>query len=139
MERMGGSFARHYVITLVVFLILDAIWLGLIARRLYQAQIGFIMARRPKWAAAGAFYLLFVVGLVVFCVSPGVREGSLGQAAWRAALFGLVTYATYDLTNLATLEGWPILVTAIDLAWGTTLATATTLLSVWFMRVLQMR
>jgi uncharacterized membrane protein len=136
---MGRDFAKYYLITLVVFLVLDAIWLGVIARRLYQAQIGFLMAKKPRWAAAGVFYLLFVVGLVVFCVSPGVREGSLGQAAWRAALFGLVTYATYDLTNLATVEGWPLLVTIIDLAWGTTLATATTLLSVWLVRVLQMR
>jgi len=132
---MGRDFAKHYVITLFVFLILDAIWLGLIARRLYRAQIGFLMAKQPKWAAAGVFYLLFVAGLVVFCVSPGIREGSLGRAAWRAALFGLVTYATYDLTNLATVEGWPLLVTAIDLAWGTALSTATTLLSVWLAQV----
>ena len=132
---MGRDFAKHYVITLFVFLILDAIWLGLIARRLYRAQIGFLMAKQPKWAAAGVFYLLFVAGLVVFCVSPAVREGSLGRAAWRAALFGLVTYATYDLTNLATVEGWPLLVTAIDLAWGTALSTATTLLSVWLAQV----
>ena len=132
---MGRDFAKHYVITLFVFLILDAIWLGLIARRLYRAQIGFLMAKQPKWAAAGVFYLLFVAGLVVFCVSPAVREGSVGRAAWRAALFGLVTYATYDLTNLATVEGWPLLVTAIDLAWGTALSTATTLLSVWLAQV----
>jgi uncharacterized membrane protein len=132
---MGREFARLYLITLIVFLVLDAIWLGLIARRLYQAQIGFIMARQPKWAAAGLFYLLFVAGLVVFCVSPGVREGSWGQAAWRAALFGLVTYATYDLTNLATLEGWPLTVTIVDLAWGTALSTATTLISVWLARM----
>jgi uncharacterized membrane protein len=132
---MGRDFAKHYLITLVVFLILDAVWLGLIARRLYQAQIGFIMAKQPKWAAAGVFYLLFVVGLVVFCVSPGVREGSFGQAAWRAARFGLVTYATYDLTNLATLEGWPLVVTVIDLVWGTLLSTATALLSVWLARL----
>jgi uncharacterized membrane protein len=132
---MGREFGKHYLITLVVFLILDAVWLGLIARRLYQSQIGFIMAKQPKWAAAGIFYLLFVVGLVVFCVSPGVREGSLGRAAWRAALFGLVTYATYDLTNLATLEGWPLAVTVIDLVWGTSLSTATTLLSVWLARL----
>lgn len=132
---MDRDFAKHYLITLVVFLILDGIWLGLIARRLYQAQIGFIMAKQPKWAAAGLFYLLFVVGLVVFCVSPGVREGSWGQAAWRAALFGLVTYATYDLTNLATLEGWPLTVTIVDLVWGTALSTATTLVSVWLARL----
>ena len=132
---MGRDFAKHYLITLVVFLILDAIWLGLIARRLYRAQIGFLMAAQPKWTAAGVFYLLFVAGLVVFCVLPAVREGSLGQAAWRAALFGLVTYATYDLTNLATVEGWPLLDTAIHLAWGTALSTATISISVCLVRV----
>jgi uncharacterized membrane protein len=132
---VGRDFAKHYLITLVVFLILDGVWLGLIARRLYQAQIGFLMAERPKWAAAGIFYLLFVVGLVVFCVAPGVREGDFGRTAWRAALFGLVTYATYDLTNLATLEGWPMTVTIIDLVWGTFLSTATTLISVWLARM----
>jgi uncharacterized membrane protein len=116
-------------------LVVDAIWLGLIARRLYQAQIGFLMAENPKWAAAGVFYLLFVAGLVVFCVSPGIREGSLGRTLGRAALFGLVTYATYDLTNLATIEGWPLAVTAIDLVWGTVLSTVTTLLSVWLARL----
>jgi uncharacterized membrane protein len=132
---MVRDFVKYYLITLVVFLILDAIWLGLIARRLYQSQIGFIMAKQPKWAAAGIFYLLFVAGVVVFCVSPGLREGSWVRAAWRAALFGLVTYATYDLTNLATLEGWPLTVTVIDLIWGTFLSTATTLLSMWLLRL----
>ena len=132
---MDRTFAKNYVITLLVFLILDAIWLGVIARRLYQSQIGFLMAKKPKWVVAGVFYLLFVAGLVVFCVSPSVGEGSLVRAAGRAALFGLVTYATYDLTNLATLEGWPLTVTAIDLVWGTFLSTATTLISVWLVRL----
>ena len=126
-----SDFAKCYVITLVVFLVLDAIWLGVIAPRFYRVQISFLMADRPKWLAAGVFYLIFVAGLVLFVVSPGVREGSLVKAALRGALFGLVTYATYDLTNLATVAGWPLLVTVVDLGWGTVLAMTTTLLSVW--------
>ena len=136
-SRLAGPWSIIIIALLLVavFLILDGIWLGFIARRLYQSQIGFLMAQKPKWAAAGVFYLLFVVGLVVFCVAPGVGAGSWGQVIWRAALFGLVTYATYDLTNLATVEGWPLLVTVIDLAWGTTLAVATTTISVWLLRL----
>ena len=132
---MNGTFWKHYLVTFVVFLLVDAVWLALIAPRFYQSQIGALMAKEPKWAAAGAFYLLFVAGLVVFCVSPGVRQGSLRWSAWRAALFGLVTYGTYALTNLAVLEGWPELAAIVDLAWGVVLATATTVLSVWLARL----
>jgi uncharacterized membrane protein len=132
---VNGSFWKHYLLTFVVFLLVDAVWLALIAPRFYQSQIGTLMAKQPRWAAAGVFYLLFVAGLVVFCVSPGVRQGSLGSAAVRGALFGLVTYGTYALTNLAVLEGWPTLVAIVDMAWGVLLATATTVLSVWLARM----
>jgi len=132
---MNGSFWKYYLVTFVVFLALDAVWLGRIAPRFYQSQIGFLMAKRPKWAAAGLFYLFFVAGLVVFCVSPGVRQSALGWTALRGALFGLVTYATFGLTNLAVLEGWPVLVTIVDLAWGIVLSTATTVVSVWLARL----
>lgn len=89
------------------------------------------MADQPNFLAAGIFYLLFVFGMVIFVVEPGVREQTLTSAAVRGALFGLVTYATYDLTNLATLKGWPMLVTFVDLAWGTFLSTVVALISVW--------
>lgn len=122
---------KLYFITLIAFLAIDSLWLGLVAPSFYQSQIGFIMAESPNLIAAGLFYLLFIFGMVVFIVEPGVREGTLMKAVARGALFGLVTYATYDLTNLATLEGWPILVTIVDLAWGTFLSAAVTLVSVW--------
>ncbi|MCE7860000.1 MAG: DUF2177 family protein, partial [Chloroflexi bacterium CFX2] len=112
---------KLYLITLLAFLAIDSIWLGLVAPSFYQSQIGYILAENPNFLAAGLFYLLFVLGMVVFVVEPGVREGTLIKAVRRGALFGLVTYATYDLTNLATLEGWPVLVTVVDLAWGTIL------------------
>lgn len=122
---------KLFFTTLVAFLGIDALWLGLVAPSFYQSQIGYIMTKNPNLLAAGIFYLLFVFGMVTFVVDPGVRGQTLLQAVGRGALFGLVTYATYDLTNLATLEGWPVLVTVVDLAWGTFLSAATTLVSVW--------
>jgi uncharacterized membrane protein len=91
-----------------------------------------LLAENPNWAAAGVFYLLYVAGLVFFVVEPALRAGSApGRAALGGAFFGLVAYATYDLTNLATLDRWPLLLTAIDLAWGSLLGALTTLAAVW--------
>lgn len=122
---------KLYFITLIAFLGIDSLWLGLVAPLFYKSQIGYIMAENPNFLAAGLFYLLFIFGMVIFIVEPGVREQTLMQAVVRGALFGLVTYATYDLTNLATLQDWPILVTIVDLIWGTVLSAAVTLVSVW--------
>ncbi|MEZ4386220.1 MAG: DUF2177 family protein [Candidatus Krumholzibacteriia bacterium] len=116
-----------YLVLLVTFLAVDAVWLGLVADGFYGRQLGFLLAAQPNWLAAGVFYLLFVAGLQIFVVEPGLRTGSLRWTLGRAALFGLVTYATYDLTNLATVAGWPVLVTVVDLAWGTVLSGAVSL------------
>lgn len=129
---MDRETLKHYAAALAVLLSLDAVWLGLVARNFYKVHLGFIMADHPVWAAAGVFYLLYVAGLVVFVVSPGVRERRPGKAALKGALFGLVAYATYDLTNLATVERWPLAVTLVDLAWGTLLSAATAGAAVWF-------
>ncbi|MHB0858531.1 MAG: DUF2177 family protein [Anaerolineae bacterium] len=117
-------YLKLYLATLVAFLAIDMLWLGLVAPAFYRAQIGHLMATRPNWLAALLFYLLFVAGLLVFVIVPGLREGSLVATLLRAALFGLVTYATYDLTNLATLRDWPLLVTMVDLLWGTALSVS---------------
>ena len=128
---MNRDTVKHYFITLFVFLVMDAIWLGLIAQPFYQAQIGFLLAKKANWVAAGVFYLLYVAGLVFFVVEPALRtRATPGRAALRGAFFGLVAYATYDLTNLATVDGWPLLVTVVDVAWGTTSGALTTLVSV---------
>ena len=127
------EFLKTYVLALVPFIVLDALWLGVVAPRFYKKQIGFIMAENPNWTAAVLFYLLFIAGIVVFVT---YRETSLQQAALRGALFGLVCYATYDLTNLATLEGWPIIVTVVDLCWGTFLCATTAVACVFLQRVL---
>jgi uncharacterized membrane protein len=86
--------------------------------------LGFLLSDQPNWWAAISFYLLFVVGLLVFAVLPGLQAGSLRRALLLGGFFGLVTYATYDLTNLATVKNWPWLVTLVDMAWGVVLATS---------------
>jgi uncharacterized membrane protein len=115
-------FLKLYAIALPVFFAIDMVWLGLVAKNFYAKQIGFLMKADVNWAAAILFYLLFIAGLVVFIITPSLEKNSLTRAIWTGALFGLVTYATYDLTNLATLKDWPILVTVVDLIWGAVLS-----------------
>lgn len=110
-----------YLISLAIFVLVDMVWLGLVARGFYRAQLGEMLSPKVNWAAAVLFYLLFIAGLQVFVVVPALQTGVALTALWRGALFGLIAYATYDLTNLATLRGWPLLVTVVDLAWGAVL------------------
>ncbi|HUN23475.1 MAG TPA: DUF2177 family protein [Anaerolineales bacterium] len=117
-------YLKLYFATLLAFFAIDIVWLGLVANSFYRQQLGFIMASNPNWLAAIIFYLLFIVGILFFVVAPGLAENSLKATLIRAALFGLITYATYDLTNLATLKNWPLLVTVVDLVWGTLLSMA---------------
>lgn len=115
-------FLKLYLIALPVFFIIDMVWLALVAKGFYAKQIGFLMKPDINWAAAIIFYLLFIVGLVQFVIAPALEKHSWLHALLFGALFGLITYATYDLTNLATLKDWPILVTIVDLVWGAVLA-----------------
>jgi len=123
------TFLKLYLITFVIFFVIDLIWLGIVAKNIYQNQIGHLMAEKVNWVAAMLFYLLFIGGLVFFVLMPAVEAGSLGKAILLGAMFGFITYATYDLTNLATLKDWPITITIIDLAWGTFLGLSTSLFS----------
>ncbi|MDD3712838.1 MAG: DUF2177 family protein [Candidatus Izemoplasmatales bacterium] len=122
------NFLKMYLIAFVVFLAIDALWLGLVAPKFYKAQIGHLMAERPNFIAAGIFYLIFIVGVVYF-IKPNIEAGELGKAVLGGAIFGFMAYATYDLTNLATLKNWPITVTIVDLIWGTFLSSTITLLT----------
>lgn len=122
---------KLYFVTLFVFLGIDSLWLGLVAPEFYRAQIGHLMAATPKLAAAGVFYMLFIGVLVYFVVEPGVVAGTIRDALVRGAAFGLVTYGTYDLTNLATLRDWPVMVTVADMVWGTILTAITAAVGVW--------
>lgn len=112
------------VATVVAMLVLDAVWLGLVARGFYRQHLGFLMGDQVNWAAAIVFYAVYAIGLTVFVTAPAVETGSVITALWKGALFGLVAYATYDLTNQATLKDWPPIVTAVDLLWGTALSSA---------------
>jgi len=124
-------FWKLYLIALPVFLIIDGLWLGLVARKFYSQQIGLLMKAQPNWLVAGLFYLLFIVGLVVFVLQPALAKGSWTYAILYGALFGLISYATYDLTNLATLQSWPLLVTVVDLIWGAILSASVCGISYW--------
>ena len=105
-------FIKLFLIALPVFFAIDMVWLVLVAKKFYQDQIGFLMRPDINWAAAIIFYLLFIAGLVTFVISPAVEKHSWSHALLFGALFGLLTYATYDLTNLATMKDWPIAVTS---------------------------
>ena len=118
-----GFYLKLYSATLAAFLAIDMLWLGFIARKLYRDQLGFLLSPQANWAAAILFYLLFVFGVLFFVVLPGLEAGSLKATFLRAALFGLLTYATYDLTNLATIKNWPLSITLIDMAWGVVLTS----------------
>ena len=118
-----------YVAAMAAFLAIDMVWLAVVARGFYRRQLGFLLADQPNWWAAGVFYLLFVAGLVVFAVVPGLQAGSLRRTVLLGSFFGLVTYATYDLTNHATVKGWPWIVTVVDMIWGTVLAASVSVVS----------
>lgn len=115
-------YIKLYLITLPVFFAIDMFWLGVVAKNFYKQQIGFLMTPNVNWVAAIVFYLIFIAGLVLFVISPALEKASLMHAVLFGALFGFVSYATYDLTNLATLKDWPLMITLVDLAWGAVLS-----------------
>ena len=119
---MTAYYIKVYFVTLAAFLAIDAVWLALVARTFYRRYLDWLMAASPNWIAALAFYLLFVVGVLVFVVVPGVEDGSLRTTLLKGALFGLIAYGTYDLTNQATVKNWPLTITAVDMVWGTALS-----------------
>ncbi len=112
-----------FVSTAVVFLALDFVWLGFVAKDFYRSQLGPLMLEKPLLGVAMAFYLLYAVGIVTFAVVPALAADSWLRAMTVGAFFGLVAYSTYDLTNLATLRGWSIKLSMLDIAWGTMLTS----------------
>ena len=111
--------AAAWAATLIVMVALDLVWLGVIAKPLYRDGIGHLMAERPDVAVAMLFYAVFTLGLTVFAVLPHGGAAGWGRTLMTAAAFGFFAYATYDLTNLATLKNWPVGLSLIDMAWGT--------------------
>ena len=128
------NMAKHlkiYGLTLVVFFLVDIVWLAFISTKLYEDQIGFLLKDDVNWLAAALFYLLYIAGLVFFVIRPSIEQKSVRYALLTGGFFGLVTYATYDLTNLATLNDWPIFITVVDLLWGTFLNATTAAITVY--------
>ena len=119
---------RHviaYLAALVVFLVIDSLWLGVVAADFYQDRLGTFMTGPVRVPAAVAFYLLYIVGIVVFAIAPALETGAWRTALLRGALFGLIAYATFELTNLAILPGWPLSVVLVDMVWGAVLTGST--------------
>jgi len=117
-------YLKLYFVTLIAFFAIDMVWLGLVVRAFYKKYLGFLLTPTTNWIAAVFFNLLFILGIVVFVVVPGMEGTSLKATLLRAALFGLITYATYELTNLTTVKNWPVLITVVELAWETVLSVA---------------
>jgi uncharacterized membrane protein len=113
-----------YLLTAIVFFSIDMVWLGFIAKDLYRKYLGGFLSDTVNWPAAIIFYCLFIIGIFIFAIIPAVEKNMVGQAVLLGALFGFFTYATYDLTNLATLKNWPLFIVMVDMAWGAIL-TAT--------------
>jgi uncharacterized membrane protein len=121
---MGISFyLKLYALTIPVFFIVDILWLGVIAKGFYRKNLKSILSPDVNWAAAVTFYLVYIAGILFFAVRPAVNNSSLGQAAVLGALFGFFTYATYDLTNMATIKDWPLIIVVVDIIWGVCLCT----------------
>lgn len=125
------SFAIAYAAAALAFIALDVVWLKLTADRLYRAELGALMRAQFDFRPVVLFYPLYFAGIVTFASLPGVAVGGVGGAAWRGALFGLIAYATYDLTNQATIVGWSWKVTVADLIWGTVATGVAAAVGAW--------
>jgi len=127
-----------YLLTVPVFFGIDMLWLGVVAKGFYRDNLGHLLRPDVNWAAALIFYLLYIVGILIFATLPALERHSLRQAVVLGALFGFFAYATYDLTNLATLKDWPVKVVFVDILWGMVLtasvAAASFFIGRWIMQ-----
>ncbi len=122
------QYLAAYVVTAVIFLFIDFLWLGYIAKTFYFSRLGELLLDKPNLGVAAVFYAVYVIGIVIFAVGPALQSGSWKTALLYGALFGFFCYATYDMTNLATLKGWPVTVAIVDTIWGTVLTGTSSLL-----------
>jgi uncharacterized membrane protein len=123
------TFIKYYLITTLVFLGIDFVWLSATAENLYRKQIGFLMKDNFNFTAAIIFYLFFAGGLLFFVVNKAVADSSWQYALFAGMFFGFITYSTYDMTNYATIKNWPLIITVIDIIWGSFLCGLTSFLS----------
>ena len=118
----GLQILKLYIFTIPIFFAIDILWLGIIAKNVYKKYLGNFLSDQVNWVAALIFYLIFIAGIIIFAVLPAIEKDSMLRAIIFGALFGFFTYATYDLTNLATLKGWPVPIVIIDMIWGMVLS-----------------
>ena len=130
-------YLKEYIVAVVVFFLIDMLWLGVIAKDLYAKELGHLLTNNINWVAAIIFYLLFVVGIVFFVIHPAIEKNSFSYALIAGLLFGFMTYATYDLTNLATLKDWPLKIVFIDIAWGSFLSASVSVVTYYVLNVLK--
>lgn len=130
------KFFITYIVTVPVFFIIDILWLGVIAKPIYNKYLGYIMSENIKWGSAITFYLLFILGLVFFAIYPALEVGSFWKAVVHGALFGFFTYMTYELTNHAIIRDWPWQIVVIDIIWGTVLGGIVSGLGYYFTKLL---
>lgn len=123
-----------YFATLAVFLVVDLLWLGVFAKNFYANQLGDLMTENVRWGGAILFYTAYIAGILIFASVHGLSGGSLFKVAIYGALFGFFCYATYDMTNLATLKGWPVKMVVVDIIWGTVLTAICAIGGVWITR-----
>jgi uncharacterized membrane protein len=128
-----------YLATVPVFFAVDIVWLNFVAKNFYRDRLGALLLDQFNLPVGLAFYLLYIVGIIVFAVLPGVEKGSLVEALWRGALLGLVAYGTYDLTNLSTLKDWSPVITVVDMVWGTVLTGTVASASWWIAGLLGLK
>lgn len=126
-----------YVLTTIAFLIIDLIWLGVIAKDLYRKYLGSFLSENVNWTAAIIFYLLYIVGISIFAIYPAVNKDSIVKAILLGGLFGFFCYATYDLTNLATLKDWPLKIVFIDIIWGAILTASVSVSGFYIVKFLK--
>jgi uncharacterized membrane protein len=129
-----GKLILAYLLTAVVFFSIDLTWLGWVAKDLYRKHLGGFLSDQVNWSAAFIFYALFIIGIFIFAILPAAEKNSLGHAVLYGALFGFFTYATYDLTNLATLKNWPLKIVFIDIIWGSVLTGSVAAAGYWIVK-----
>lgn len=121
-----AQFLKLFALTAVVFFAIDLVWLGVVAAQFYQRHLGSLLAPQVRWVPAVLFYLVFITGVLVFAVLPGLSAGSLARALAYGAFLGFMAYATFDLTCLALFRDFPVVVVVVDLIWGTCLSAMVT-------------
>lgn len=111
-------YVKLYLLTVPVFFLIDLVWLGVVARGFYRRHLAFVLSPDVNWPAAITFYLIYIIGILLFAVVPALERASLARALVWGGLYGFFTYATYDLTNMALIKGWPLKIVVVDILWG---------------------